>query len=293
VADPEVLYVAGWGRSGTTVLNRLFAGPEVIGVGELRWLWRRGVLQRQTCGCGEAWDGCPLWQPIVKELASQTGDDPQSLAHTLDRLGDKAARPMQAAAPWARRSDDRRRYVSSLRRLYQKISWVSGARVVVDTSKHAGHALLARDTGLDVTILHLVRDPRAVVWSHGRRRHVPEGVVAGNMPTHAAPYIAIRWTARNAFIDLAVRPDIRMRYEDLVTAPDQAIDRIWTAIGLSPEPGEGKSHAIAGNLNRFDQAPLRLRLDDEWMQRLPRGQRAMTTAVTLPLLRRYGYALRG
>ncbi len=291
-SDPRVLYVAGWGRSGTTVVNRLLASPDVIGVGELRWLWRRGVLERQTCSCGEPWDTCALWEPVVGRLASEAGVDAMTLAAELDALGHRASAPLRRTLG-IDNAKDAGRYVASLRRLYQQIANVSGATAIVDTSKHGGYALLARRTNLDVTILHLVRDPRAVVWSHGRKRHVPDGVVAGSMPPHSAPYVAVRWTARNAFTDFAVKPDVRIRYEDLVTAPDQAVARLLATMGLTPRAGDPVTHAIAGNLNRFDSQPLRLRLDDEWIQRLPREQRLITTAIALPFLRRYGYEVHG
>jgi len=288
--DPHVLYVAGWGRSGTTVINRLLSSDDVVGVGELRWLWRRGVLERQTCSCGEVWEGCALWEPVVSQLAKEAGVDAETLARELDALGHRGAAPFRRSLGIGARSQELARYVASLRRLYQEIARISGATVIVDTSKHGGYALLARKTGLPVTILHLVRDPRAVVWSHGRKRHVPDGVVAGSMPPHSAPYVAVRWTARNAFTDFAVKPDVRIRYEDLVTEPDRAVARLFDTMGITPRDGAGTTHAIAGNLNRFDPAPLRLRLDDEWIDRLPREQRLITTAIALPFMRRYGYA---
>ena len=145
--------------------------------------------------------------------------DVLTLARQMDILGQRAAAPLRRSLGIGGKTNDLARYVDSLRRLYQEIARVSASNVIVDTSKHGGHALLARQTGLDVTIVHLVRDPRAVVWSHGRKRHVPEGVVAGSMPPHSAPYVAVRWTARNAFTDFAVKPDVRLRYEDLVTDP--------------------------------------------------------------------------
>jgi hypothetical protein len=292
-AEPRVLYVTGWGRSGSTVLNRMLSGPDVVGVGELRWLWRRGVLEHQSCACGQTWDGCALWQPVLAKLAAEFGDDEQGVAREMDALGRRAASPLAHLTQRVNRSSSRTRYVAGLRQLYQEIGRQAGAEVIVDISKHGGHAMLARETGLDVTILHLVRDPRAVVWSHGRQRHVPHGITAGTMPPRGAGYVAVRWTARNAFAELAVKPDLRVRYEDLVGAPEESLARVWAMIGIEPRSGSGSTHAIAGNLNRFDSAPLRLRIDDEWKDLQPRGQRLVTTALSLPVLRRYGYTLDG
>ena len=291
MAAPSIVYVTGWGRSGTTVLNRVMSGPAVIGVGELRWLWRRGVVERQSCSCGNQWDGCPLWEPTVRRLARDAGADAETFAREADRLGRRAAGPWSLSTSGAFVKGDRARYVDVLRRLYETIAEVADARVVVDTSKHAGHAVLARETGLNAVLVHLVRDPRAVVWSHHRRRDVPEGVAARSPRPHPAPYVAVRWTLRNMAAELAVKPDLRVRYEDMVDRPVDALGSLWSAIGIPPTSASGgASHIIAGNLNRFDAAPLQLRRDDEWIRLQPRGQRVVTTLLALPLLRRYGYA---
>jgi sulfotransferase family protein len=290
---PHVVYVTGWGRSGSTVLNRLLSGPDVVGVGELRWLWRRGVLDRESCGCGKPWDTCPLWGPAVRLLAREQGRDEERLALELDTIGRRSASMLRQWAGGSRMAQDRARYVTALRRLYETIGQVSGARVILDTSKHGGYAILARATGLNVTIVHLVRDPRAVVWSHRRHREAPAGVFAQPMRPHAAPYVAIRWMARNVFAEVAVRPDVRLRYEDIVAKPDEALAGLWRAIGLPPHSGQSPTHVIAGNINRFDSTPLRLRSDDEWSRMQPRGQRLVTTALSLPVLRRYGYTVHG
>jgi sulfotransferase family protein len=293
VDGPHVVFVAGWGRSGSTVLNRLLSGPDVVGVGELRWLWRRGVLDRESCGCGKPWDTCPLWGPAVRLLAREQGSDEERLALDLDRIGRRSASVLRQLAGGSSIARDRARYVAALRRLYETIGQLTGARVVLDTSKHGGYGLLARATGLNATIVHLVRDPRAVVWSHRRQRQAPAGVFAQPLRPHAAPYVALRWMARNVFTELAVRPDVRLRYEDLVATPDEALTGLWQAIGLSPRPGPGAAHVIAGNLNRFESAPVRIRPDDEWNRMQPRGQRLVTTALSLPILRRYGYTVHG
>ena len=62
---PTVLYLGGLGRSGTTVLERVLGElPGVCSAGELVHLWRRGVLDDETCGCGEPFGSCRFWTEV-------------------------------------------------------------------------------------------------------------------------------------------------------------------------------------------------------------------------------------
>jgi hypothetical protein len=47
-----------------------------------------------------------------------------------------------------------------------------------------------------------------------------------------------------------------------------------------------------GNPSRFVTGPVEIRSDDEWESNLKRRDSAVVTALTLPLLRFYGYPLR-
>jgi hypothetical protein len=51
----------------------------------------------------------------------------------------------------------------------------------------------------------------------------------------------------------------------------------------------GVNHTVMGNPMRLDQGPVRLRLDDRWKTSMGRMHRGIVTALTQPLLRRYGY----
>src|ERR1019366_1995765 len=56
-------------------------------------------------------------------------------------------------------------------RLYRAIRQVAGKSVVVDSSREASQALvLARIPDIDLKVLHLVRDSRAVAFSYLRRK---------------------------------------------------------------------------------------------------------------------------
>ena len=51
------------------------------------------------------------------------------------------------------------------------------------------------------------------------------------------------------------------------------------------------SHGLSGNPGRFRSGSLELRRDDGWIRDMPGKDKAVVTALTLPLLRRYGYPL--
>ena len=97
---------------------------------------------------------------------------------------------------------------------------------------------------------------------------------------------------------------LRVRYEDLVTAPEQTMLLLTAFAGLRAEPSaldfisaEGDSrfavlheaHTASGNPMRFATGQVSIRGDERWTTAMPAAQRRAVTAMTLPLLRHYGY----
>lgn len=61
----HVLFIGGWGRSGSTLVDRLTGRLDgVVAVGELRDVWQRGVVEDRLCGCGQRFSACPFWQEV-------------------------------------------------------------------------------------------------------------------------------------------------------------------------------------------------------------------------------------
>src|SRR5690606_21580524 len=59
-SDPTVLYVGGWGRSGSTLLECVLAEAEqTVALGEVVWLWERGLGRNELCACGQPFHDCP------------------------------------------------------------------------------------------------------------------------------------------------------------------------------------------------------------------------------------------
>ena len=186
MSDPpvKVVLIVGRGRSGSTILDNVLGGIEgFVSVGELHNLWRRAILKGRLCGCGVPLVECPVWSRII-ETAHR---DP-----VLGRLGIEDVMSWQSQVVRQRhlrrllRLEPGRetgwepldRYVRLLGRVYRAIAETSGARVVVDSSKRPEHAAVVRLVpGIELHVLHLVRDPRAVAFSRRRIKAGPDGVM--------------------------------------------------------------------------------------------------------------------
>ena len=64
----KVLYIARFGRSGSTILGNVLG--EVEGFfhgGELRSIWEHGLILNKVCGCGVPFRECEMWRPVLDE----------------------------------------------------------------------------------------------------------------------------------------------------------------------------------------------------------------------------------
>lgn len=189
----------------------------------------------------------------------------------------------------------------SVGRLYRALAEVTRSRVIVDSSKEPSHALVATAAeGVESYVLHLVRDPRAVVFSRTRRPHNKQ-----RGPYGGTVYAVANWMKTNLAVERYCRrgrwPVLRLRYEDLTECPQDAVRDVCLFLS---EAGDGLhfhgdrsavlgiQHTVAGNRMRFACGPIEIKADDEWQRRLPRRDRILATTVALPLLARYGYAIR-
>jgi Sulfotransferase domain len=300
----RVLYIGGLGRSGSTLVERL-AGqlPGTCAVGELVHLWERGIRLGERCGCGVPFGRCPFW-----EQAGKTGFggwdevDPGRVAALRSRVDRNRRIPALARrdlSPGRRR--ELAEYTSYYARLYAAIAEVSGAELVIDSSKHPSlaHCLRWQD-GVDLRVLHLVRDSRAVAYSWGREVRRPDTDRESYMTRYSPGVAAAQWNGQNAaFHLLRGVPVMRLKYEDFVAAPEAALRRIAAFAGLPamvgyPFVGDAgdaghwaeldTGHSVSGNPMRFTTGR-----DERWRAGLPAAQRRAVTALTLPLLAGYGY----
>ncbi|WP_228010694.1 sulfotransferase [Nonomuraea phyllanthi] len=232
----RVIFLGGLGRSGTTLLERLLGElPGVVALGEVVHLWERGVLAEELCGCGTPFPACPFWRQVGERAFGGWTQALVGRVLTLRRRVDRTRRITRIAHP------DLAEYVQAYRLLYE----ATGAPVVIDSSKHASLACCLVAGGVDVRVVHVVRDPRAVAHSWARTVRRPED---GRPMTRWGPArTALHWTAQNTALELLRGRGARVtriRYEDLLADPGRTLRALALDLNLVPGPGSDLSSDV-------------------------------------------------
>lgn len=299
----RVLYIGGYGRSGSTVLDLLLGATQgLFSAGELRHVWNRSFALDHPCGCGRRFRECGFWTQVVERaFGSFRNLDAEAvvrLKRSVDRI--KYIPHLLSPRPASRYAARLDAYGEILSQLYEGIRSTAGCKVIVDSSKDPSYAfLLARLPAVELHVLHLVRDSRAVAFSWSRKRRMP-GTPDGLMPRFSPVVSAFRWNVYNAPFHLLRNRAATyrlLRYEDFVRDPQSTVKRILQGLGTFAPPCVdeegtvrlGTNHTVTGNPLRFRRGRIRLRLDEEWRVAMPRLDRAAVSVLTFPLLLRYGY----
>ena len=292
---PSLIYIGGYGRSGSTLLDTLLSGlPNAWSGGELCWLFSEIVAGRR-CSCGALLTECSFWTEVLERVRRSES--------WLGEVG--AARLTEQMQRWdSLMGPKRRQYASLWRDTLSAIRDVSGAAIIVDSSKSTRKSTwrpdLLSSAGEAVGLLHLVRDPRQVMASvrKGSNRRLERG---GKPRLLGGEYRAmVSWVLTNALFEWrsssSGRRVLLVRYEDLVADPLSELGRIadffeleWGSLRTQVESDEpfDPGHAIAGNRMRR-QGQVRIEgVGAIESQNLPSFGLWIPQAAKL--MRRYGY----
>jgi hypothetical protein len=308
----SIVYISGSGRSGSTILGELLGQLEgFVSVGEVNQIWDFYTDENRLCGCGVSLAKCQKWAAI---LARACGPGVAEACARMVRLRAKWSRLRRLPFGGVRSKHrfvvaQRAAYCRQLGKLYSAIAAESGCRVIVDSSKSPVYGYLLQSVpGIILSVVHLVRDPRAVAYSWRKlkrdRGWREDGSGVRYMEQEGLVRSSLEWDTVTIATELLWRKStryLRVRYEDFVECPSRWVQKIAGMVG-----GDGDSlrfvdgssvqlntsHTVAGNPSRFHNGAVQLRVDDEWKRRMGRTARLAVTALTWPLLPTFGYPLR-
>ena len=268
----KLIYIGGYGHSGSTLLELLLtASPAVIACGEVVGALHN-LAPARKCSCGKAAQDCPIWSSIAWSAIEEVRADQNRWTHVslVAELRERVAAQFQA---------------------------------MIDSSKTAWRHVLApfqlrRRFGPDFALVHMVRDPKGAAWSVMQRSvRMRNSQNQGLLCISAAAGWLIANIACEAFRLKFPSQYRRLRYEDLVEAPGDAIKRLLEDV----LPGEDiplqdvgvldNRHQLHGNRMRVETLSFAdVRIDDGWKDAMPRQYQKLTGLITRPLARFYNYA---
>lgn len=301
----RLIYILGCSRSGSTIVDILLnTHPQICGIGEVDNCIRGTFAQNLYCACGKKGPECPFWKEVMAEWQRISGgfQIDEFLGYQKEFESQFGALKLRIAEKM--RPRDFFRYLSLLGGLYQAVSRVSGKDIIVDSSKqiHRAYAL-SRVAGIDLTLIHLIRDGRGYVLSM-KKTFVKDDRkgVQKDLPSQTVFDSTLKWVIQNFKCEVAKRltpahARLTSRYEDLLTQPDIELSRIGKAVGFDPEElikivlirGEVvPGHQIAGNRVRMGGI-IKVGLNSEWGNKLSLKEKSTFWSLAGWFSKKYGY----
>jgi len=231
----KVVAISGSGRSGSTLLGLILSQPEgVFNLGQTRDLWSAWSVDA-PCSCGHSLKCCPVYGELVPDVLTAAGfADARAARKAQSAFRKEAERATDWSDTATRRSlaGKHHRFLTMLELLLQGIATRTGANRFVDSSKSPEMALAFDLTaGVELCVINLLRDPRAVACSWFRKK-------AG----HYSVWKSMRtWAARQRRLSgwSTALPGrfMQLRYEDFSAAPCTVLSKVATFTGLGTIDG--------------------------------------------------------
>lgn len=335
----RVLKITGSARSGSTILDIVLGNhPHVESVGEVANITINGWISRESlrgidptkrrvpiCTCGKRLDvlyvdtpdeACPFWSRVRREWVERTDPDSIESYPKLQNDFEPQRRWPHLLYEKRRRSASFRSYAGLTRAFFESIRAVSGKPVIVDCSKIWLRAVaLGMTPGIDLYVVHLVRDGRGVIASKisSYREDRRAGVRCGHKDRPMWKTVVRRrivhlvsllgWIVGNLLSEwvctqLGPNRTMRLRYEDFVADPKGASEKIGALVELdltkvAEAASSGKpmqaGHSVGGNKTK-KSGSITLRPDaEEWKAALSATEQRLSWGLMGWLMRRYGY----
>ncbi len=279
----NIIYISGSGRSGSTLLERIFhSSSNASALGEFHCLWRL-ASEQITCSCGTPFLRDEFWQSVLQDA----GVDASAIAE-LARLETLFARSsfiarhnfsLNALA----RNPDVQRFLAIQFALFESVARLSGKSILIDSSKAGPRAwLLACDPR--TRILHLYRDPADVIASW-RSKKFDQGLNSQMKRMPVSRAAMDWWKVEQLILMLARQRKVaRIDYENLCTSPESLvmglIEQLDLSDGIQPSWIDsstvhqgGDYHSLNGNPDRFERGPIQIAFRGTDWQKMDASER--------------------
>ncbi|MCS4188208.1 hypothetical protein GGP48_002922 [Salinibacter ruber] len=280
----------------------LGAHPRIWTLGEaqnLPWELRN---QRAPCGCGQPVAEDDFWRPLLEDIPLDIEGYHIGYFRNIAQVGKVLRWPL---LPDVFRNEISRKWRPAVQeygeRNFQYFETVREAAAdrsgedidwLVDNSKDPYRLFWLQHSGnFRIRVVHLIKDPRAFVYSMTK----DDPAHLGNVLRYTG-----RWILENLIITRVARSIFeenirRVTYDELAQDPKQTLQSLAGWLGLNYDPErvdtfrEYENHALSGNMMRWRETDEGIYYDERWKKELPGPIRRLITAMTKPFADSCGY----
>ncbi len=286
----RILFVTGASRSGTTLLCRVLGNhPRILGLKELQFFGEFCDID----ACGEVTPDVELASWAAMLLARQARD----FWAPAPTAGEQAAAAELVAGLPAEQRTGAGLYAAVVARLAADAGKVYACE---QTPRNVFYAEQLLEFYPQARVLHIVRDPRAVLASQKNRWRM-RGLGGSNMPlsewirlwfNYHPVTMSSLWTgATAAALALEQHPRVTLlRFEDLVAAPEATVRGLCDWLGEAYDPAMlDVPQWGSSNVRHGSGAGVSADMAGKWREVLTPGEICISERRTGGYFERFGY----
>ncbi len=256
-STPELVYIMGTGRSGTTILEILLSNSrDTISTGELTHVFRDGFQNNNNCSCAAKFSDCSFWSKVEQGLNFTDDSVKEGLLLNRSLEWHHYFIPLFLGLHRKKRID---RYIEKQKLLLHQIRLKAQVKTIIDSSKYPGRALLlSKIFGQKVKIICLTRSPSGLLNSF-KKENKEQNSKSTTMTSIYYCYVLLCCK----LVSLSVKTDVYfLKFEELTENPVEILSDLqrWSGLNLAESiekiecnAGLNVGHIITGNRVRMNK----------------------------------------
>lgn len=281
----KVLYVLSNGHSSSTLVNLIVGtSKNCFSVGELKSyhffsskIYFNSIMRKANpyllCDCNNNFENCNFWFPITQKIISKKLF-PRKL-HIKQRINLFIYLFFKLPRIHQKKSEDEKLFREIL--IQAKHVKQKNIKYIVDSSKDLNRLIyLSQNKNIEVQVIHLIRDGRAVINSHEKQGHL-------------CGKILFQWVSLNFFSKIFLRfhkiKHYNLSYDKFAQNPDYYIKELNKKFNLKINPKtylediqKEEWHNFAGNSARWSKF-TEIKYDQSWKKRMPKWKQWILTIL--------------
>lgn len=289
----SLLYIVSNGRSGSTILDMLLGThPELWTMGEAQILPWEMKENRAPCGCGKMLGNCKFWENILPKINKFNEIFPIHYFRESHGTGSVLRLNLLPSLFLNKFSSSHfskidaygkanKKYFEAIYNQAQKEN-KKEIKFLIDASKDLYRLFWLKKSGLfDIKVIHLVKDPRAFVYSMTKNERDSAFLKTTRM--------ALRWKVENYLMKKLLQIHFktgetkRISYKRLASNHVEKMDEIFAWMNLKKNVDlekfrNKKQHAVSGNKARWESR--KIYLDEKWKVKMPKVRKSIVDILT-------------